>query len=339
MPIKTPDFWYRKLNNTSAPLFENLLSPLSSVYRLIHNLNMSSKSENVAYLPIICVGNITAGGSGKTPTCVALRTLIGKYDLFENPFFLTRGYGGKNKIARVISVHDDPSEVGDEALILVKHSKTIVSPVRHVGALMAHDLDADCVIMDDGFQNPSLKKNISFLVIDGEMGLGNEKLLPAGPLREPFLEALKRTDAIIFIGEDTRDLIERVPNEIPIFRAKITSTYDKEKKSSYIGFAGLARPKKFLNTLISEGFDVIDFIEFPDHHPYTEADIEKLCGKAKKLNATLITTEKDLIKIPPKFHKIIECLPIKLDWHNDKDVVSFLQKAGSFNKTNAHITS
>ena len=275
MPIKTPEFWYRK-NSTPSQLTEKILSPLSALYALGHHLNIKRARPKKLNIPVICVGNITAGGSGKTPTIIALMKLINEQSLCKAPYFLTRGYGGLNQNTRCISIHDSYQECGDEALILVKHSKTIISKNRYEGAMLASNIGADCILMDDGFQNFSLHKDLSLIVIDGYYGFGNKKLIPAGPLREPIDEAIARCNAVIIIGNDIQNTRQDIPESIPVLHAHIEPSQniilDKSKK--YIGFAGLGTPQKFHNTLKSLGFNIVDFHEFSDHHPYNKTDIQ-----------------------------------------------------------------
>ena len=310
------------------------MKPLSLLYSFGHHLNLSSTKTRKAPLPVICVGNITAGGSGKTPTIIALNKLITENKLAKSPFFLSRGYGGDETKARRITVHDTAKEVGDEPLLLAKHSNIITSVNRYDGALMAQELGADCILMDDGFQNQSLFKNLSILVIDGKTGFGNGKLLPAGPLREPISEAFSRAHAIIIIGEDKTNITPLIPDNISIFKASIkASNIDKfDNLTPYIGFAGLAHPQKFATTIKDNKMNIVNFHEFADHHPYSDNELDKLIIEAKDKGAKLITTEKDYQRIPEDYRKYIEYLSIEIIWDNEKEITEFLKNAfASFN--------
>ncbi len=325
MPIRTPSFWYQE-----TPSIETmLLKPVSILYSYIHNLNMRRQITRSVNIPVICVGNVTAGGSGKTPTSIALLKLIKELSLARSPAFLSRGYAGAETEPRLIQLHDDASCVGDEPLLLAKYALTVTSPQRYKGACTAIDHGADCVIMDDGLQNNTLHKDITFIVIDGQTGLGNNKILPAGPLREPLETALKRANAVIIIGEDKRNIKKLIPEDMPVFNAQIIAEdHTKiDKNKPYLAFAGLGHPKKFLYTLTQYNIKVADFYPFADHHPYSERDIEHLLQKAKELDSNLITTEKDYVRLSQKYREHILTLPVKLIWKNEEEIKSFLTQA------------
>lgn len=335
MPLllpKTPKFWYPK--TVDAPkqhsLATNLLSPLSKLYQIAHRIKLSCTKTTHSPLPVICMGNVTVGGSGKTPACIAIQKLIKKNTLFSNPYFLTRGYGGSDPGPRRITDHDTVQKVGDEPLLLATFSNTIVSLNRPLGAKKAYDLGADLIIMDDGLQNKSLHKNISFMVLDGTLGLGNQKTLPAGPLREPLSMALKRSDAIIIIGEDTYGLKSTIMTSsnanIPIFEAKIIpdKTTSIPMNKPYIAFAGLGTPDKFFKTLRSNGLAVIETKSFADHYLYRENDITPLIKLAEKNNARLITTEKDYVRLPKALKENVYKYPVTLQWRSESSLVKFI---------------
>ncbi len=328
MPLKTPKFWYKKpADAQDKRLLALLLQPLCIFYQLGHRIKLFTTKTCRAPLPIICVGNVTTGGSGKTPICIALSNLIKKYALFTNPYFLTRGYGGNDPGPRRIKDHDTVQKVGDEPLLLASHSNTIISVNRPCGAKKAHEFGADLVIMDDGLQNLSLHKDLSFLVLDGALGLGNQRTLPAGPLREPFKAALNRSDAIIIIGEDTYGIKTLITKNIPIFEANVTPDIEKQElpiDASYIAFAGLGTPEKFFNTLRTNGVELTDTIEFADHHPYTIKDVKRLLDRAQSNHANLITTEKDYVRLPKELQKQVYMYPITLQWNDESALVHFI---------------
>ncbi len=326
MPIKTPDFWYRDAN-TPAPINEALLLPFSLIYQIAHRINQNIITTKSVEIPVICVGNITAGGSGKTPTSIAINKLIIKNNIAKTPYFLTRGYGGNNNSTRLITAHDDAKETGDEPLLLATHSKTIISRDRYNGALLAHDLGADLIIMDDGLQNQTLKKDISFLVIDGVLGFGNGKTLPSGPLRESLSYALNRIDAVIIIGSDTRGIKSTIPKDIPIFSGHIKPVTEKmpDKSKQYTAFCGLAYPDKFFNTLKDNGYKVIESLSFSDHHDFSEAELKRIKKSALDNDSSIITTEKDYIRLPKTFRNDVETLPIELEFANEDKLSSFIK--------------
>ena len=326
MLFKTPKFWYRAPDSNTS-LIETILIPISALYKIGHAINMNLQQTKSVEIPVICIGNMTAGGSGKTPTIIALHKLIIKHSLFKSPYFLSRGYGGSESNTRRIGVHEDACMVGDEPLLLASHSNTIVSVNRYDGASLIYDLGSDCVLMDDGYQNQTLYKDISILVIDGKTGLGNKKLIPAGPLREPIAGALTRADAIIIIGIDKTNISSIIPKKIPIFNASIKVPDDTalDQKQRYIAFAGIAHPRKFFDTLKAHNMNIIGFHEFADHHPYSNKDMVNLENEAKQVNARLITTEKDYQRIPNSMIDDIDVLPIEIAWEDEGALTTFLR--------------
>jgi tetraacyldisaccharide 4'-kinase len=308
MPLKTPDFWYRSAQQPPA-ILEKLLFPLSCLYAFGHKQCQKSRQPYRAAAPVICIGNIVAGGSGKTPSALAVMSLIQGRKLAKSPYFLTRGYGH------------------DEDVLLSRAAPTVVNADRAQGAREAITRGADILVMDDGLQNPGLHKDLSFIVIDGQMGFGNGKLIPAGPLREPLHNGLERADAFILIGEDTRGVRTVLPPGKPVFSASLKATEAPPKDVRYIAFAGLGYPQKFFNFLRQDmGLDVVDTVSFPDHYPYNAPDIAELAHKAGKAEATLITTEKDMQRLPDSEHKgNIVTLPVILNWTNEGDLVNFIK--------------
>lgn len=325
MPFKTPHFWYMSPEKRS--IMSMLLTPLSAFYQVGQCLNTALKPTHQIPIPVICVGNATAGGSGKTPTAIALHHLLIQCGCAQNPFFLTRGYGARDGSCRVIQNHEDAKRTGDEPKILASHSNTIISKNRYNGAKLAQAQGADCIIMDDGLQNPSLKKDVSLLVVDGGMGFGNRKTLPSGPLRQPLSAVLKNIDAIILIGDDKNAIQQDIPEDIPVFHASITIDTENAPAPSddYIAFAGLGYPQKFLTTLEKHGYSVKNFHSFADHHPYTQEELTRLCEEAHMLHAQLITTEKDYMRIDEEYKPMISTLPISLKWHDEQALIDFLR--------------
>ncbi|MCB1681684.1 MAG: tetraacyldisaccharide 4'-kinase [Alphaproteobacteria bacterium] len=326
MVLKTPAFWYRANNTRSVPLAELALTPLSWLYDSGRKLKTLGITPQNAKIPVLCLGNIVSGGSGKTPAVQSIRKILITAALTKNPFILSRGYGGNlSGPLKVDPSNHSSANVGDEPLLLAAEGPVIVSRDRPAGARLAEKLGADLILMDDGFQNPSLKKDISFLVMDGQSALGNGKLLPAGPLREPLDEALERTDAVILIGDDKESMQKRIPSRIPVFLAEIQPRSSLDSHADYFAFAGIGRPEKFKNTLESQHIKIAGFKSFADHHPYTHKDIEILLREAKEKNAKLVTTEKDRMRIPVSLRDKIDVLPIELKWNNPERLVEFLQ--------------
>lgn len=304
MPAKTPHFWYPSEQTLSFA--EWVLTPFSWLYGFGHKLHQNSKDAYKADAPVICLGNLVAGGSGKTPAAIALMDLIKEQNLANKPHFLTRGFGA------------------DEDKILQKTAPTIINADRASGAKQATQDGADMIVMDDGLQNPSLYKDIKFVVIDGTMGFGNQKLIPAGPLRTPLRQGLDNADAFVLIGEDKKNITELLPCDTPTFHAKFEALTEPSTAKSYVAFAGLGYPEKFFAFLKDDlGLDVVEAVSFADHHQYTESDLQKLQQKADVFGAKLITTEKDFVKLPSGSN-VLE-LPVKLVWQDASALAEFLK--------------
>lgn len=319
--MKTPEYWQ------SDSLFSRLLQPLGILYGTLTQLRLKMRKPRRASVPVICIGNITAGGTGKTPVAISVAKLLATE--MYHPFFLTRGYGGKLQNVLVNSRKHSPEEVGDEPLLLAQQAPVVVNADRHAGAELAVAGGADILLMDDGFQNPSLYKDLSFLVFDGSYGIGNGKIIPAGPLRETFADGIKRADALIILGEDTHHLKEK--SSLPVFFAHTEAVQTVTGNLNVLAFAGIGHPQKFYSTLTKQGFNVIESIDFPDHHFYTVSELEKLLEKARKLNAELYTTSKDFVKIPSALQKKIRVLDITVVWDEQERLLNFIkEKTASF---------
>lgn len=324
--FRTPDFWY----NTKSPgarALASLLAPLSLLYATGRKIHAARRRPCHAGIPVLCIGNLTAGGSGKTPAAIALLSLIRPNGLAKNPFFLSRGYGGTlSGPVRVDPHHHDFRAVGDEPLLLARHAPTIVARDRRAGAALAKAQGADLIVLDDGFQNPSLFKDISIVVIDGASGFGNGRLLPAGPLRESVATALPRLDAFVMIGPDKHHLRPLLPPEKPVFRAGFRVTAPPDPARRWLAFAGMGRPKKFRASIESLGLALAGWETFPDHYAYTYGDLAGLQARAHALGAALLTTEKDALRLPPDFAAQVTTLPVVLDIEEENAIVAFLKE-------------
>jgi tetraacyldisaccharide 4'-kinase len=295
MPHKTPSWWYRKAGGVAAAL-----SLPAILYGRVAGSRMTRDAAYRSRLPVICVGNFTAGGGGKTPVAIAIAAALKA--MAKRSAFLTRGYGGSAKaVIRVAGQGADM--VGDEPLLLAAVAPTFVSADRIAGAKAIEATDADVVVMDDGFQNPALAKDLSVIVVDAASGLGNERVIPAGPLRAPLEAQMARADALIVIGEGKKadhlvSAFEAAGK--PVLHAKITPNCDARWLSvlPVIGFAGIARPAKFFATLKSNGAALIASHAYPDHHRFTEKDARALLKEADEKKAMLVTTEKDWVRLP-----------------------------------------
>jgi tetraacyldisaccharide 4'-kinase len=319
MPFRTPAFWYD--TSTQASRVKAIaLSSFSAFYALGHIIHQHSKKPQSVGIPVICIGNFVAGGSGKTPTALAVMDLVRNKGLAKNPCFLSRGYGGSLSGPVAVDVQTHTSRmVGDEPLLLADAAPVIVSANRVAGAEFAKAQGRDMVIMDDGLQNPALKKDLSIVVIDGATGFGNGLLIPAGPLRTPLHTGFASADAVLLIGEDMTGALNKVPDGKPILRGTISALPPLSAAPLYFGFCGIAHPEKFWDTLERAGIKLAGLSSFPDHHTYTPADIAELQRQAAELGARLITTTKDAARLDDSLvsRGAFDTLEITLDLNPD----------------------
>lgn len=321
MRLGTPRFWYEN----KPSLWPIALTPLSWVYRLLHYIHQAMGKPYVSHLPVLCVGNLVAGGGGKTPACLALAALILKNRPGANPWFLTRGYGGRLKgPVRVDPSLHKAADVGDEALLLARTAPTIVAADRAEGAKFAERNGAGMIIMDDGLHNTRLAKTRRLVVIDGAAGLGNRRLLPAGPLRTPAERGLALADGFLLIGEDKTGIGPLLSGK-PVFKATIESGAAPAPGKTYIAFSGIARPEKFFLMLEESGFALAGKHPFPDHHAFTAGDIATLKKAARTHMAVLATTEKDFMRLKdnPDLPQELEVIHIIISIQKEKDVLEW----------------
>jgi tetraacyldisaccharide 4'-kinase len=292
--MQAPSFWWR-------PGRGMLLSPLAALYGAAAWLRLRKAGRGVG-VPVICLGNLTVGGAGKTPAALALGRLLLAYR--QRPFFLSRGYGGRLAGPVLVnrSVHG-AADVGDEPLLLAQLAPTIVARNRVAGARMARREGASVIVMDDGFQNPALHKDLALLVVDGRRGIGNGRMLPAGPLRAPLAAQIARAQALIVVGppDGTAAVVERARRHgVALFHAQLEpdrQTLDALVGRRILAFAGIADPEKFFATLIDAGLTVGERRSFSDHHRYTAAEAQMLTARAQSENLVLLTTEKDHVRL------------------------------------------
>jgi len=324
--MRQPNFWYFDQPN----LLAKLLYPLSIIFSLLGRMSLFFVEPWKASVPVICIGNLVVGGSGKTPTAIAIATVLKSKGW--KPQFLSRGYGGTSTEPLLVNIQKHSSDiVGDEALLLAEICPTWVSSDRAKTAKLAIENGANILILDDGFQNASIQKDLSILVIDGEVGFGNKHLLPAGPLRENIAQGLKRSNAALILGNDTKMIADHILNhtgkEFLILGGSIEPTAIKphffEKK--FVAFSGIGRPKKFFDTLDKIGLDIIGTFAFDDHHPYSSEELKELSTYANRHGAELITTSKDRRRINTNIHVAINELPIYIKWRKTSELDKFLE--------------
>ena len=327
MIIKTPKFWFKNRNEINPILYT--LKPFSKIWEVVTKLRLVNGLWEKMPIPVVCIGNITVGGSGKTPVTMALQLLL--KDMGIRACVVSRGYGGKNKYPHYVTKNDTFCKVGDEPIILSKKGAVIVSKVKKNGILKAYKDGFDMVLLDDGFQNSKINKDLSLVVVDSEVLFGNEFIFPLGPLREPISSGLSRADAIILVGNNHKNTHKidslRTENKIPVLKGCI----NKKKKSTnnnkeVLAFSGIAFPDKFFKTLKDMGYTVIKTKVFPDHYPYTLKDMIKLKNYAENYGLKLITTEKDIVRVPKRFHKFIDIIQIEFQFKNSEKIKEMIKK-------------
>lgn len=303
--MRTPDFWKR--NDRLSRLAVTLLSPAGGLYGVAVAWKAMNAKPWRAPVPVVCVGNLTAGGTGKTPVAIAVAHELRAHG--RRPFFLTRGYGGQARGPLLVEPEHGADDVGDEALLLAAVGPTVVSRHRPSGARLAFARGADSIVMDDGHQNFSLAKNLSLVVVDAAEGFGNGRLLPAGPLRETVRAGLQRADAVILMGDGEMPL-EGFSG--PVLRARLEAVEGPALKGMrVVAFAGIGRPEKFFRTLRSLGTIVAAEMPFGDHHAYRKEEIAALKVRALAENALLVTTEKDFARLGAAEREGIAVLRVK----------------------------
>ncbi len=314
--MKTPKFWHYR--NWRAAL----LLPVAWLIRIVSIALYSCSTPYKANRPVICVGNVVAGGAGKTPLALLIAKLLSEH--CKAPHFISRGYGGKRTTTPVLVTSNKmPQEnIGDEPILLAKQAPCWVCADKTKAAISAINAGADVLILDDGLQNPNIKKDISILVIDGEYGIGNGWLLPAGPLRESLHSALKKADAIVIIAPQKADnslilqnIMRQNKRQLPIFNGYLQPTIQLHKfmDKKIVAFAGIGRPEKFFNMLTEYGLDLAATINFADHHMFNAQDIAMLKQLKRQHNALLFTTEKDAVRLPVDFQSQIVTVPVSLE--------------------------
>lgn len=312
--MREPAFWWR--TGTGGAL-----APLAAFYGAVAGLRMQARGQQ-AGLPVICLGNLTVGGAGKTPAALAVAQLL--LAAHERPFFLSRGYGGRLAgPVRVNPALHRAADVGDEPMLLVRLAPTIVARDRRAGAALARSAGASIIVMDDGFQNPSLAKDLSFVLVDGRRGIGNGRVFPAGPLRAPLELQLDRAQALILVGapDGAARVVERAERRrTPILHARLEpdrAVVNAIGRRKVLAFAGIADPDKFFATLTAAGIEIANRTAFADHHRFTAAEGRDLVARAQENNLMLLTTEKDLVRLAgePELKELAahtSALPVRL---------------------------
>jgi tetraacyldisaccharide 4'-kinase len=318
--MRAPEFWNSRSGSPTG--YAALLSPLGALYARIVRFRRARADPFRPNACILCVGNLTVGGSGKTPIAIALGRLLTARG--KKIVFLTRGYGGRLRgPVQVNPARHSADDIGDEALLLVTQGTTIVARNRAAGARLADSMRADAVIMDDGFQNFQIAKDVSLIVIDAEMGFGNGLCLPAGPLREPAASGLARADAVVLVGPGEPNL---PPFDGPVLRAHLVPNAPETVRGrSVFAFAGIGRPEKFFAMLRAIGAHIEGAQAFPDHHKFTRLELSALKNAALKRGALLVTTEKDFVRLDAQARQDVHPVPIHASFDADAALLPVLR--------------
>jgi tetraacyldisaccharide 4'-kinase len=306
--MRAPEFWHG-----GDSLAATLLSPAGALYGAVGRWRRHAVTPARVGVPVICVGNVVAGGAGKTPVALALAARI------PGAWCLTRGYGGRARAAqRVDPARDTAAEVGDEALLLARAAPTVVAADRLAGARIAVAQGARAIVMDDGLQNPALAKDLSLLVVDAAYGFGNGQVMPAGPLREPVAEAMARADAVVWLAGDepARPGLDPASWGRPVIAARLLPRPDALRLHGrrVLGFAGIGRPAKFFATLQALGAEVVEAVGFADHHAYGEDEVMALIERAVALEAVPVTTAKDAVRLPAGARGMVEVVEVAIEF-------------------------
>lgn len=310
--MRPPEFWRADAEGRDAAwTLRMLLTPVSWAYAFAAAHRLETTVSRHAPIPVVCVGNFTVGGAGKTPITRALRAKLG-----QGAHTLSRGYGGRVEGPLRVTPDMDAREVGDEPLLHARDGAAWIARDRFAGAMAAANAGAHAIIMDDGFQNPRLAKDLSIIAVDPAYGVGNGQVFPAGPLRERLADGLSRADAIVMLGdaECEGEWLEGFSK--PVLRARLEPA-GIVPEGKLVAFAGLARPEKFFDTLTAMGGQVVEGVPFGDHHFYNESDLGVLAQMAEERDARLITTEKDAARLSPEWRARVFVLPVAARFDDD----------------------
>lgn len=304
--MRAPEFWQEK--DYTAKFAATMLAPIGWIYGATVAWKAQHAHPYRSSAKVVCVGNLSAGGTGKTPITAAIA------QAFENrkrkTVILSRGYGGKMRGPAFVDLaYDTFEETGDEALLLAGSASVIVSRDRAAGAKFAEREYTDVIVMDDGFQNFTLEKDLSIVVVDAETGFGNKRIMPAGPLRENVAQGLARANAVILVGDGTPAL----PGFSGlVLRARLEPTAAAGMSGTRVlAFAGIGRPEKFFATLRALGAQIVEKREYDDHHAYTASEFARLRARAKAADAQLMTTEKDFVRLTPAERQDVHFVPVR----------------------------
>ena len=316
--LNYPEFWQRK------GVLSLMLIPISWLYRLLGFI------RRLIVVPIrlpgfvICVGNMTVGGSGKTQIVqwLAKELTAKNYKIL----IVTKGYGSKLSGAKLVQKTDLASDVGDESKLLAEYAQVLASKSIKAALPIIQQIQPKIIIYDDGMQNPGFIKDFTILAIDSIRAVGNNNIFPSGPLREKVSAAVDRADIITFVGNnhcsDNELMTYLAASRKPIFNADVVTISSVPARTRYYAFAGIADPIKFFKLLRDKQVNLLFTKSFPDHHNYTDEEIDSLIQEAELNQCRLITTRKDWVKI--NNNKDIECLDIELQFDQENKLLQMI---------------
>lgn len=316
--MRAPAFWQRGTPDAQA----RLLQPFSLIYGAIAARRLTRKGVR-AKAPVLCIGNFTAGGAGKTPAAIACAKLL--RDMGETPAFLSRGFGGALSSAQPLHVDfslHEAADVGDEPLLLARNGKAFICTDRVGGAEAAAQAGASVIVMDDGLQNPSLQKDLALAIVDGAIGLGNGLCLPAGPLRAPMRAQWPLVEAVVIVGDGhAGDKVARLATQAgrQALRAQLAPVNGARLRGRKVfAFAGIGRPEKFFDTLRACGAQLVATRSFDDHQLFEDGDLKLLAAEAKAAHAdVIVTTEKDAARMRPGAMPGLDVLKVEMKFEDE----------------------
>ncbi|MCY6382247.1 tetraacyldisaccharide 4'-kinase [Hoeflea prorocentri] len=304
MVSEAPPFWWTKADWRAWSL-----APISWIYGVVARSRMENAPRVAVDVPVLCVGNFTVGGAGKTPTALALCAAAKKAGL--KPGFLSRGYGGSIRTATVVDTdHHNAGDVGDEPLLLAQKALTVVSPERAAGAARLIEEGADFIIMDDGFQSAAVRFDFALMVVDSLRGIGNGHVIPGGPVRAPMVDQMRHASALLVIGDGPEaHPVIRVAGRAakPVYEAKLKVIRPRRfRRKKVLAYAAIGNPEKFFVSLNSAGADIVDARGFGDHHHFVEDEATDLLDTASARDLQLVTTAKDMVRLRHARGKVAE---------------------------------
>lgn len=328
--MRPPAFWQTDAGRGSAALTRALLTPLGTAYAWATQRRIETTDPERVGIPVICVGNLTLGGTGKTPVVRALLAMLEAAG--HHPAALSRGWKGRlDGPEKVDPETHSVRDVGDEPLLLAQDHPAWIAKHRVAGARAIETAGHDCIVMDDGHQNPTLHKDLSLVVVDGQTGWGAGKVFPAGPLREPVERGLARADAVVVMmpdagSEPDYERLSLADLEIPVLRAWLEPA-GPPPAGPLLAFAGIGRPQKFYDALAAAGGEIAETASFPDHHPFNARELARLADLAEAHRATLVTTEKDWVRLPQEWRARIPAWPVAARFASPDRVSGLLSRA------------